>query len=103
MPCGDLPLSGKIVLVTGGGSGINLSFAKLAVQNEARGVIIADLRLNDDSKSFVDSNAGKVVFTECNVTKRKNLENLVKVSMDKFGDVPDVFIAGAGVFTPVSR
>lgn len=100
MPCGDLPLKSKVVLVTGGGSGINLSFVKLAVQREARGVIIGDLKLTPEAEKFVQTNSTKVVFAKCDVTRRKDLENLIKVAADRFGDVPDVYIAGAGVFEP---
>lgn len=100
MPCGDLPLKSKIVLVTGGGSGINLSFVKLAVQREARGVIIGDLKLTPEAEKFVQASSTNVIFTKCDVTRRKDLENLVKVAADEFGDVPDVYVAGAGVFEP---
>lgn len=100
MPCGDLPLKSKVVLVTGGGSGINLSFVKLAVQREARGVIIGDLKLTPEAEKFVQANSTKVVFAKCDVTRRKDLENLIKVAADRFGGVPDVYVAGAGVFEP---
>lgn len=102
MPCGDFPIQGRIAVVTGGGSGINLSFVKLVVEKGAKGVVIADLRLVEDAQKFVDQNGDKVVFSKCDVTKRQDLENLVTFSVDRFGDVPDVYIAGAGVFEPVS-
>jgi NAD(P)-dependent dehydrogenase (short-subunit alcohol dehydrogenase family) len=102
MSVGDFPLKGKIAVVTGAGSGINLSFAKFAVQAGAR-VIVADLKLTEEGEKFMKSqNSDTAVFTKCDVTKRKDLENLIAVSEKEFGDVPDVYVAGAGVFEPVS-
>ncbi|KAH7342781.1 hypothetical protein BKA65DRAFT_504754 [Rhexocercosporidium sp. MPI-PUGE-AT-0058] len=100
MPFGDFPLTKKIAVVTGGGSGINLCFTELAVQKGAR-VLIADLRLTPEAEKFVKETDPKVVkFVKCDVTKRTDLENLITVSEEEFGDVPDVYIAGAGVFEP---
>lgn len=101
MTFGDFPLNGKIAVVTGAGSGINLSFAQFAVQAGAR-VIIADLKLTEDGEKFMKGEGSKAaIFTKCDVTKRSELENLIKVSEKEFGDVPDVYVAGAGVFEPV--
>ena len=101
MPFGDFSLDGKILVVTGAGSGINLSFAKFAVEKNAR-VIVADLKLTNDGETFMKSTSAKsAVFAKCDVRKRTDLENLVKVSEKEFGDVPDVYVAGAGVFEPV--
>ena len=101
MAVGDFPLKGKIAVVTGAGSGINLSFAQLAVQAGAR-VIVADLKLTEEGEAFMKGDGAKsAIFTKCDVSKRADLENLITVSEKEFGDVPDVYIAGAGVFEPV--
>ena len=101
MTVGDFPLKGKIAVVTGGGSGINLSFAQLAVQAGAR-VIVADLKLTEEGETFMNGEGAKTaIFAKCDVTKRADLENLIVISEKEFGDVPDVYIAGAGVFEPV--
>lgn len=100
MAIGTFPLSNKIALVTGAGSGINFAFAKLAVLKGAN-VVIADLKLSSEAEEFVNSSGRRAVFAPCDVTLRKDLENLVNTSRLEFGDVPDVWIAGAGVFEPV--
>ncbi|KAL6405127.1 hypothetical protein AUP68_11971 [Ilyonectria robusta] len=89
----------KIVTVTGGGSGIGLSYALLARKNGARAVIIADLALTDEAKKVVEEDAN-ITFIRCDVTKWSDLQNLIDVSLSTFGDVPDVFVASAGVFEP---
>lgn len=97
---GDVPLKGKIAVVTGGGSGIGLSFVQLAVQQGAR-VLVADPRLTTEGEKFVHGDgAGTTWFAKCDVTKQADLENLVTVSEKELGDVPDVYIAAAGVFEP---
>ncbi|KAH6680388.1 hypothetical protein B0J14DRAFT_578524 [Halenospora varia] len=100
MPFGDFPLKDKIAVVTGAGSGINLSFAQFAVQAGAR-VIVADLKLTSDGEKFMSGEGAKAArFVKCDVSKRADLENLVTASQKEFGDVPDIYIAGAGVFEP---
>ncbi|KIW06083.1 uncharacterized protein PV09_03254 [Verruconis gallopava] len=95
MLLGDITLCNKIVVVTGGGSGIHLAFSKLA-QAEGAKVIIADLKLSEDLKGFDND----IVFQQCDVSRWSELENLIHVSITEFGDVPDIFVAGAGVFEP---
>ena len=63
-------------------------------------VIIADLRLTDEAEEFVKL-AENVVFAKCDVVNWEDLQNLIDVSKKEFGDVPDVYIAGAAVFEPV--
>ncbi|OJD31453.1 nad-binding protein [Diplodia corticola] len=102
MEVGDFPLKGKIVVVTGGGSGIGFEIVKLAVSAGAK-VVVADLTLGDASEAFVKSQSGEdLVFQRCNVTNRDDLEALVAVAEKKWGDVPDVYMASAGVFEPTS-
>ncbi|KAI1623927.1 hypothetical protein EDD37DRAFT_592242 [Exophiala viscosa] len=100
MPCGDLALTNSVVLITGGGSGINFAFSKLVFEAGAK-ILIADLTLTEDARKFVASvPSEKVTFVKCDVTRRADLENLIKASRDTFGTVPDVYVAGAGVFEP---
>ncbi|KAH0537501.1 hypothetical protein FGG08_005719 [Glutinoglossum americanum] len=96
---GDFPLEGKIVVVTGAGSGINLAFVRLAHTKGAR-IIIADLRLTKDAEDFLATVKDTVIFQPCDVTKRDDLETLITVSQNTFSDIPDVYVAGAGVFDP---
>lgn len=129
MVVGNFPLAGKIAVVTGGGSGaflavvatlppfqqleprvctlysyryvgISLAFVKFVAKHEGTRVIIADLRLNDEAAEFLKE-ANNVVFAKCDVAVWPDLQHLIKVSDEEFGDVPDVYIAGAGVFEPV--
>lgn len=63
-------------------------------------MIIADLRLTEDAKEAVRSDQN-IIFLPCNVTVWKDLQAIIDTSLAKFGDVPDVYVASAGVFEPV--
>jgi NAD(P)-dependent dehydrogenase (short-subunit alcohol dehydrogenase family) len=65
-------------------------------------MIIGDLRLTQEAKEFV-SRVGRdrIVFQPCDVAKWDQLQKLVSTSEVKYKDVPDVWVAGAGVFEPV--
>ncbi|RFU28326.1 hypothetical protein B7463_g8011, partial [Scytalidium lignicola] len=104
MAVGNFPLGGKIVIVTGGGSGINLAFVKLVLEKGAR-VVVADLSLSDEARGFISTSNKEgevVVFQRCDVSNWGELESLIPFAEKQFGLVPDVYIAGAGVFEPVN-
>ena len=99
-PVGDFAVNGKIVLVTGGGSGIGLALVQLCLEAGAR-VIIGDLKLTAEAKKFVDSeDKSKVFFKTCDVTSWKSLQDVISASKKAFGDVPDIYAPVAGVLDP---
>ena len=75
---------------------------QLAASQDNR-VIIFDLSLSPEAQAWLDKDAsGKATFLKGDVTKWADLRNIVAFSMSKFDDVPDVYIAGAGIFEKVS-
>lgn len=100
---GDFSVKGKILLITGGGSGIGLSFAKVFHARGGR-VLIGDLKLTPEAEAFLHTTEvdapGSVVFRTCDVTDWKSLHALVSASVEEFGDVPDVYCPCAGIFEP---
>ena len=99
-PVGDFPIDSKIVLVTGGGSGIGLAFVHRCIEANAR-VLIGDLKLTAEAQEYLDSQSkDKVVFESCDVTSWKSLHDLITASIKAFGDVPDVYAPVAGVLDP---
>lgn len=76
--------------------------AQEALNRGARGVVIADLTLTEDAKSWqLGQSTASVLFIKCDVTKWRELESLSRLSMLHFDDVPDIWIPAAGVFEPV--
>ena len=96
-PVGDFPLKDKIVVITGGGSGIGLALAKACFAKGAK-VLIGDLSLRPEAQEFV--HGANLAFTKCDVTSWKDLRSLVDKSIEIFGDVPDVYCPVAGIFEP---
>ncbi|QKX57556.1 uncharacterized protein TRUGW13939_04673 [Talaromyces rugulosus] len=96
-PVADFDVSEKIVAITGGASGIGLELAKLVLAKGAK-VLIADLQLTPEAESLVDGKT--VIYLKTDVARWAELENIVTVSKDVLGDVPDVYVAGAAVFEP---
>lgn len=80
--------------------GIGLTYALLAREKGARKVIIADLRLTEDAKEAVRSDEN-IIFLPCNVAVWQDLQAIIDTSLAKLRDVPDVYVASAGVFEPV--
>jgi NAD(P)-dependent dehydrogenase (short-subunit alcohol dehydrogenase family) len=78
--------------------GIGIELAKFVHAKDAK-VLIADLRLTPKAESLVDGKTA--IYLKTDVAKWSELENIVTVSKDVFGDVPDVYVAGAAVFEPV--
>lgn len=65
-------------------------------------LIIGDLKLTPEAEAFISqASSDRIVFQPCDVTKWDQLQKFISTSEEKYGDVPDVYIAGAGVFEPV--
>ena len=101
MVVGNFPLQDKICVVTGGGSGICLSFVKLALDSGAR-VLISDLRLTAEAEQLMKSSNDKAAFAKCDVSKWDDLESIPSEVEKAFGQgaVADVYVPGAGIFEP---
>ncbi|KAH0840987.1 hypothetical protein AYO21_10536 [Fonsecaea monophora] len=100
MVLGDFSLDGKVAVITGAGSGINLEFAKLCQKSGCR-VLAADIRSTPELEEWLQEVKGaecKVVYQETDVAQWDQLKALARVSEQAFGEVPDLFVAGAGIF-----
>ncbi|KAI1627043.1 3-hydroxybutyrate dehydrogenase [Exophiala viscosa] len=91
-------VEGKTAIVTGAGSGINLEFARLLLQDGAN-VVFADLALRPEAETLVRQHQKKAVFQKTDVTSWEDLNNMFKAAVDHFGSI-DIVCPGAGVFEP---
>ena len=87
----------KVIVITGGSSGIGYSTAKALAKKGAK--IVAGARRLDKletlKKEIIDD-GGEIIICETDVTKKSDCDNLVKQAIDKYGTV-DVLINNAGL------
>jgi len=87
----------KVIVITGGSSGIGYSTAKALAKKGAK--IVAGARRLDrleTLKKEITDDGGEIIICETDVTKKSDCDNLVKQAIDKYGTV-DVLINNAGL------
>ena len=87
----------KIVVITGGSSGIGYSTAKALAKKGAK--IVAGARRLDKLETLkkeITDDGGEIIICKTDVTKKSECDNLVKQAIDKYGTV-DVLINNAGL------
>lgn len=97
-------VKGKSAIVTGAGSGINLEFARILLQNGCN-VLFGDLALRPEAQKLVDEygqkdDGPKAVFHKTNVASWDSLNSLFKTAEAEFGTF-DIVCPGAGIFEPL--
>ena len=64
-------------------------------------MLLADIQLTQEAKELV-AREPNVIFQHCDVRRWADLSTAIKVAEQNWGDVPDVYVPGAGIFEPVS-
>ncbi|SKA47633.1 NAD(P)-dependent dehydrogenase, short-chain alcohol dehydrogenase family [Chitinophaga eiseniae] len=85
----------KVMLITGGISGIGKATAILAAR-EGASIMIADLRLNQQALDDILQEGAEAAFIACDVSKPEDMENAVAATVAQFGRL-DVAINNAGI------
>ena len=91
-----LSLDGKVVVITGGGTGLGLAMVR-ALARAGANLVIAGRRQGpiDDAVSEVKQLGGDAMAVSTDVTNSKQVDELVAATMQHFG-VVDVLINNAG-------
>lgn len=88
-----MELNSKVVVVTGGGSGIGAAMARRFAQEEPNALVIADIDL-DAAESVAEEVGGVAVLTD--VSDPEANRELIEGTEDQFGPI-DLFCANAGI------
>jgi short-subunit dehydrogenase len=89
-----MELKNKVVVITGGTKGLGKSMASLFLKNEAKVIVCS--RSDDELK---DINNEGILGIKADVTKEEDLDNLMKITKEKFGEV-NIWINNAGIWMP---
>jgi len=96
-------ISGKIAVVTGGGTGIGYGLARELAKNGAS-VVIADIMMDTASEAAAGINAagGRAVAIHCDVCERESIRQMKERANAEMGAVSLLFAnAGATSFDPL--
>lgn len=88
---------GKVVVITGGATGIGFALAKQFARQGAS-LLLAGIEKHrlDEAAKALSHDAARVEIFECDVTKRAQVEALADFAWDRFGRA-DVIVNNAGV------
>jgi sorbitol-6-phosphate 2-dehydrogenase len=87
-----LGLEGKVVIVTGGASGIGLNITNGLINKGAK-VVVADLNGEEGQQS------NGSYFIKCDVTSKESVDLTVKKTVELFGSL-EILVNNAGVNLP---
>jgi NAD(P)-dependent dehydrogenase (short-subunit alcohol dehydrogenase family) len=89
-------LSGKVAVVTGGGSGMGRAIG-LAFAREGAKVVIADINLEAASEtvSLLESAGGDAIAVKVDVTRKAETLDMAEAALGRFGRI-DVLVNNAG-------
>lgn len=88
-----MDIRGKVAVITGGASGIGAGLAQRFAAESARGVVVADLNL-EQAQAVAAPIGGLAV--RCDVSVESDIQALVAAAQERFGQV-DIYISNAGI------
>lgn len=85
----------KVVVVTGGASGIGAGMAERFAREGARGVVVADLDL-ERAQGVAQAIGSQAVALRCDVSREADIQELVRQARERFGRI-DIYFSNAGI------
>ena len=81
-------LTGQVVIITGARGGMGKADALLLAKTGAK-VVVSDISQEDCQKVVkeIKKARGEAIAVKCDVSKKKEVENMVKATVDKWGKV----------------
>jgi len=88
-------LKGKVAIVTGGNTGLGQAYS-VALAKAGADLVISTHGTNwDETRELIEKEGTKVVFVQADLTKKEERQNVINVTMEKFGKI-DVLVNNAG-------
>lgn len=92
-----MSLEGKVVIITGGTSGIGLTSAKKFIQQGAKVLIVGtNEKKGEKVANEIKTSENNVFFFKADVSNYKSVENMVDKAIEVFGTV-DILFNNAGI------
>ncbi len=90
-------LKDKVVIITGARRGMGKSHALVLAKAGAK-VVVSDISEEDCQKVVeeIEKNGGESLAVKCDVSKKEEVDNLVKKTIERFGKV-DILVNNAGI------
>ena len=85
----------KVVVLTGGASGIGAGMAERFAREGARGVVVADVDL-ERAQGVARGIGSQAVALRCDVSREADIQELVRQARERFGRI-DVYFSNAGI------
>jgi NAD(P)-dependent dehydrogenase (short-subunit alcohol dehydrogenase family) len=99
-------LKDKVIVVTGGGSGLGKAMTKYFMEIGAKLVITSRKmeRLQETANELSESTGGEIFPIVCDVRNYEEVENVLKKTLEKFGQIDGLVNNAAGNFiSPTER
>jgi len=92
-----MDLKGKVAIITGARRGMGKSHAKTFAKSGAK-VVVADISLEECQQvaDEIKKEGGEAIAVKCDVTKKEDIDNMVKAAVGKWGKV-DILVNNAGI------
>lgn len=89
-------LSGRLALVTGGGSGIGRAVCQVLARDSAK-VVVADLSMDNCAETEKSLRSDDHMSVTADVSQSESVNNCFKQILDKYKRAPDIIVNSAGI------
>lgn len=92
-------VDGKVIIITGAGSGVGLAACLLFAEHGGK-IVAADINVEsvEQAAAAVTSRGGNAIAVQCDVTRAESVDELVRAAIDHYGRL-DVMYNNAGITT----
>jgi NAD(P)-dependent dehydrogenase (short-subunit alcohol dehydrogenase family) len=94
-----MPLNDKVIVVTGAASGIGKAIA-LELARQGAAVVVADLRVPDDTVHAITAAGGRALGLAADVTQPGQVQTMVARTLEVLGRL-DGLVNNAGIYSSI--